>query len=85
MKDAPDYYKITITRKNDEGKIESFECDADDVIRALIKHNNLDINGMKSPYYYNALKYLWRCGCKENFEKDIRKSITYLNKMINEE
>lgn len=85
MKDAPNYYKITITRKNDEGEIETFECDADDVIRALIIHNDLVMNGMKSPYYYNALKYLWRCGCKENFEKDIRKSITYLKKMINEE
>ena len=85
MKDAPVYYKITITRKNDEGEIETFECDADDVIRALIIHNDLVINGMKSPYYYNALKYLWRCGCKEDFEKDIRKSITYLKKIINEE
>lgn len=81
MKDAPDYYRVKITTKKDD-KIETIECDADDIIRALIAHNNLYPFGDITPYYYNALKYLIRCGCKEDFEKDIKKSITYLEKLV---
>lgn len=84
MKDAPEYYQIEITKIDENGDYKSFKCDADDIIRALIRHNEM-YDSMMTPYYYNALKYLIRCGCKEDFEKDIRKSITYLKKMINEE
>lgn len=84
MKDAPEYYQIEITKIDENGDYKSFKCDADDIIRALIRHNEMDGCGMLTPYYYNALKYLMRCGCKEDFEKDIKKSITYLKKMINE-
>ena len=81
MRNAPEYYQIEITKIDEDGNYKSFKCDADDIIRALIRHNELS-DSMMTPYYYNALKYLMRCGCKEDFDKDIKKSITYLKELI---
>lgn len=68
-----------------DGKKTEVEIEADKLIMALIRHNDLDDYGCLSPYYYNALAYLIRCGCKENFESDINKAIWNLKRLISME
>lgn len=65
-----------------DGKKTEVEIETDKLIMALIRHNDLDMFGTKSPYYYNAMAYLVRCGRKEDFEKDIKKAIWNLEKLV---
>lgn len=78
LNSTPDYYKVRIEVLPST----KIEIEADKIIQGLIEHNNMFGYGDLTPYYYNALAYLIRCGCKEDFASDVKKAINNLEMML---
>ena len=77
--DCPEYYTLKLYP---DGVMEQvIECS--DVIRALIKENN--VTGFDAYLYGNIIKYLWRYGRKGQRAGDLEKAKNYLAELEFEE
>ena len=59
-----------------------FDLEVKDVIQVAIKKNILD--PVQAAWYKDVLKYLLRCGTKDAYLQDLRKSKMYLEWLIKE-
>lgn len=69
--ERPDYYRVMIG----DNKIECHE-----LIEALVLDNRLE--GIEIFDYGNAIKYLFRCGQKDDYVSDLIKARNYIDALI---
>ena len=69
-------------------KIKGVDCDVNDILQAVdnkLKENNIDCSRIEFNYFSNAVEYLLRANFKGHKESDLRKAISEILLILDNE